>query len=70
MTILFKQPGDGAILCSRCLPENDRLFAVELAPALFPDTYGRLRCACCGAPGTPGTDRHPSHTRQRTVKTG
>lgn len=64
VTTLFKQPGDGAILCGDCLPENDRLFAVELDPALFPDTYERLYCACCGAHGKPSLPGE----RKRAVK--
>ncbi|MFA7429477.1 MAG: hypothetical protein WCZ23_04920 [Rhodospirillaceae bacterium] len=51
MTTLYKKPGDGAVVCGDCLSENDHLFVVELDPALFPDTYERLRCSSCGAPG-------------------
>lgn len=66
MTTLFKQPGDGAILCGDCLPEHDRLFAVELDPILFPDTYEQLHCACCGAAGRPAEVLQ----RKRTVRIG
>ncbi|MGC2857616.1 hypothetical protein ACM64Y_19250 [Novispirillum sp. DQ9] len=67
MTTLFKQPGDGAILCEDCLTDHDRLFAVELDPALFPETYERLHCACCGAAGKAGQTRDRA---ARTLKIG
>ncbi|KJS38704.1 MAG: hypothetical protein VR70_09395 [Rhodospirillaceae bacterium BRH_c57] len=56
MTTFYKKPGDGAVICGDCLNENDHL-VVELDPALFPDTYKRLRCACCGASGKTETPR-------------
>lgn len=66
MTTLFKKPGDGAVICGNCLSENDHLFVVELDPALFPDTYSRLRCACCGAHGnTERTAAQPATVRVR-----
>ncbi len=67
MTTLYKKPGDGAVICGDCLSENDHLFVVELDPALFPDTYERLRCACCG---TPGKASAPREAPPRAAGTG